>query len=208
MLKSVLIETQFLPSLEFYCAIAPFHQIEVEYFEHYVKQSYRNHTIINTANGPLKFVIPLSSKGNRTLIKDVKIDFSLSWMNNFWRTVESAYRKSPYFEHYAEDLRQALQKKQQFLVDLNLNLLELTLKWLEWDTKIMSSKEYNKTSPNHDLRNVILSKKPYGSRNFYKPIPYTQVFGSSFVENLSIVDLIFCRGPESGAIIGASRLNL
>jgi hypothetical protein len=208
MLKRVLIETQFLPSLEFFCALLEFDQIEIEHYEHYVKQSFRNHTIINTANGLHKLVVPLASKGNRTHIKDVKIDYSLNRMNNFWRTIESAYRKSPYYEHYAEDLQHELFKRKEFLVELNLDLLELSLKWLRWEKKIVASGEYNKTPIIPDLRNVLISKKPYGLRNFYKPVPYTQVFGTGFVENLSIMDLIFCKGPEAGGIIKASRLNL
>ena len=208
MLKSVLIETQFLPSLEFFCAISEFDQIEIEHYEHFVKQSNRNRTIINTANGLHKLVVPLASKRNRTRIKDVKIDYLLNWMNNFWRTIESAYRKSPYFEHYAEDLQSELFKGKEYLVELNLDLLKLCLKWLSWDKKITATKEYNKIPSTPDLRNVLLSKKPYDLRNFYRPAPYMQVFGTGFVENLSIMDLIFCKGPEAGGIIKASKLNL
>jgi hypothetical protein len=208
MLKTVLIETQFLPPLEFYCAVSNFDQIEIEYFEHYVKQSYRNHTIINTSNGSHKLVLPLTSKGNRTLIKDVKIDYTYGWLNNFWRTIESAYRKSPYFEHYADDVRQVIFKKPAYLVDLNNALLELSFKWLQWEKAILSTRSYNKIPSSHDFRNVLLSKKPYHSRKFYQAIAYTQVFGAGFVENLSIMDLIFCKGPESGGIIKASNLNL
>ena len=207
MVKSVLIETQFLPSLEFFCAVSEFDQIEIEYYEHYVKQSFRNHAIINTANGFHKLVIPLAEKGNRTVIKDVRIDYSLNWANNLWRTIESAYRKSPFYEHYSDDLHQKLFKKQNWLVELNLDLLQLCLKWLRWEKKIRATKEYNKITSSLDLRNVLLSKKPYSTRNFYKPVAYTQVFGRTFVENLSVLDLIFCKGPESGGIIEASNLN-
>lgn len=207
-MNSVLIETQFLPSIEFFCSIASYYAIEIEHYEHYVKQSYRNHTFLNTANGVQKLVVPLVSKGNRTLIKDVKIDYSSNWPVLFWRTIESAYRKSPYYEHYADDFRVELFKKPEYLIDLNLELLKLCFRWLQWEKQINSSLEYNKTPIIPDMRNMVLSKKPYTSRNFYKPVPYTQVFGSSFVNNLSIVDLIFCKGPEAGGIIRTSNLNL
>ena len=207
-MERVLIEPHFLPSLEFFCAISPFDNIELEYYEHYVKQSYRNHAIINTANGPHKLVVPLVSKGNRTLMKDLLIDYSQNWQNNFWRTLESAYRKSPFYEHFANDLRDALFKKDSYLVDLNFNLLQMCFTWLKWRKEITTTTGYNKTTTSCDLRNVLLSKKPYSSRKFYKPVLYTQVFGSAFVGNVSIVDLIFCKGTEAGGIIEASRLNL
>ena len=207
-MKRVLIETHFLPSLEFFCAVCTADQIDIEYHEHYVKQSYRNHAVVNTANGLHKLVVPLNHKGNRTLIKDVKIDYSQAWVNNFCRTIESAYRKSPYFEHYADDLLKQLSGKHVHLVDLNFHLLELCLKWLGWKKEIIATKTYNKTTATLDLRNVLLSKIPYSARFFYHPVPYTQVFGTGFTGNLSIIDLIFCKGPESPGIIETSRLNL
>jgi hypothetical protein len=207
-MRSVLIETKFLPSLEFFCAVMDFDSIELEYYEHYTKQSYRNHALINTANGLHKLVVPITHKGNHTFTKDVKIDYSQNWANNLWRTIESAYRKSPYYEHYSDDLHSQLFKNYSFLVDLNENLLKLCFRWLRLEKKIIPTEEYNKTTLSTDLRNVLLSKKSYSGRNLFKAVPYTQVFGSSFVENLSIVDLVFCKGPEAGGIIRASRVNL
>lgn len=203
-----LIETQFLPTLEFFCAIAKADEIVVEQYEHFVKQSYRNHTFINTANGIQKLVIPLSDKGNRILMKDVKLDTSKNWRNIHWRTLESAYRKAPYYEHYADELQAVLLGQQVFLVDLNYALLSMCLNWLGWQKKISASLSYQTTvADTIDLRNQLLSKKPYSERIFFRPKPYTQVFGSTFVENLSIVDLIFCKGPEAGGIIRTSSLN-
>ena len=207
-MERILIETQFLPSLEFFCAVSQADQIEIEYYEHYVKQSYRNHARICTANGVYKLVVPLVEKGNRTLIRDVKIDYSGNWQINFKRTIESAYRKSPYYEHYADELYDGLFFKPEFLVDLNANLLALCLKWLRWKKEIFHTNQYNKSSELRDFRNDVLSKKHYGLRNFYKAVPYTQVFGGPFVENLSIMDLIFCKGPEATNLIKASSLNL
>ncbi len=205
---NVLIETQFLPSLEFFCVIANTDEVQVEHFEHFVKQSYRNHTFINTANGIEKLTVPLTSKGNRTLIKDVKIDQTQQWKNNQWRTIESAYRNSPFYEHYAGDLNKVLFQNHLHLVDLNMALLTLCLKWLRWPKKLAATKSYQTSSEQFvDMRNVLLSKKPYNTRNFYNPVAYTQVFGNAFVENLSIADLIFCKGPEAGGILSAASMN-
>lgn len=201
----VLIETQFLPSLEFFSAIAQAEEIQVEGWEHFVKQSYRNHTFINTTHGVEKLTVPLGSKGNRTVIKDVTIDNSQNWKKNQWRTIESAYRKSPYYEHYADDLQQIIFSNHLYLIDLNFDLLSLCLQWLHWKPKLSITQSYQPYAVDClDLRNVLLSKKPYSTRKFYEPTKYTQVFGSNFVPNLSLLDLIFCCGPEATRILQSS----
>lgn len=207
-MNRIVIETQYLPSLEFFCAIQQADEIVIEHYEHFIKQSYRNHTFINTANGKEKLVIPLTGKGNRILIKDVRIDDTLNWRNTQWRTIESAYRKSPYYEHYVDELQKILFTRHNFLIDLNQAMLSMCLHWLGWQKKISATIAHNLTiADGADLRNVLLSKKPYNTRNFFRPVPYTQVFGKSFVDNASIVDLIFCKGPEAVSLIRASALN-
>jgi hypothetical protein len=67
-------------------------------------------------------------------------------------------------------------------------------------------------SPNGDiadLRNAVEVKKSHLTRKLYRAVPYTQVFGNSFVENLSLLDLLFCEGPNSLRLIrsSASLLN-
>lgn len=208
-MKPILIETQFLPSLEFFCAIQDTPEIQIEYHEHFVKQSFRNHTIINTANGIEKLTVPLTSKGNRTLIKDVKIDTSQNWRNNQWRTIQSAYRKSPYYEHYADDFNKILFTPQTFLVDLNSTILSLCLEMLHWERKTTATTAYQvQPMEQVDMRNIILSKRAFSTRSLYKPVSYPQVFGNKFRENLSLLDLIFCQGPMANSILSASSANL
>ena len=205
---TVLIETQYLPSIEFFCAVSEAAEIQIEVCEHFVKQSYRNHTFIKAANRIEKLTVPLTSKGNRVVIHDVKVDDSLNWRNNHWRTIESAYRKSPYYEHYVDDLHKIIFSDKIFLIDLNHALLNTCLRWLRWEKKISFTESYHKNSPYSDVRNTLLSKKSFTDRNYYRPMNYTQVFGKQFVPNLSLLDLIFCKGPQAVEIIRASSLNL
>jgi hypothetical protein len=207
-LKSALVELQYLPSLEYFCALQQFDTIELEGCEHYVKQSYRNRCYINTAQGVEMLIVPLTAKHGKTLIKDVRIDHSKKWQNNHWRTIESAYRKAPYFEYYFDDLRTILYRNHDFLFDLNLELLSFCLKSIRFDTTLSASVSYEKVPPPHifDLRSLINPKKPASERNLYKPVSYYQVFGSGFVENLSLIDLLFCEGPRAASLILASRI--
>ncbi len=202
-----LIELHYLPSLEYFCAIGHFDALELEKCEHYVKQSYRNRCYINTVQGVEMLIVPLTAKHGKTLTKDVRIDYSKKWQNNHWRTIESAYRKAPYFEYYSDDLRTILYRNHNFLFDLNFELLSFCLKSIRFKPTLSLSVCYEKvpSSPVFDLRSQINPKKPASDRNFYKPASYHQVFGSGFVENASLIDLLFCEGPRAASVILASR---
>jgi len=204
---TALIELHFLPSLEYFCAIQKFDQVVLEKHEHYVKQGYRNRCYINTSQGVGLLTVPLTEKHGKVFVKDVRIDYSTKWQNIHWRTLQSAYKNAPFFEHYEEELHRQISKDHQFLFDLNLSLLSFCLKSLKWDLKLSESVSYEKSCDPFikDLRSAIQAKKPYSERSYYKPAPYHQVFGNMFVPNLSLIDLLFCEGPNAGRLIKASQ---
>jgi len=204
---NLLIDLHYLPSLEYFSALVQFDEIEFESHEHYVKQSYRNRCYINTAHGVDMLIVPLTSKHGKTSIKDIRIDYSKKWQNNQWRTIESAYRNAPFFEYYSDELKTILYHKHEFLFDLNLELLSFCLKTIRFNPTLSVSVSYENVppSPLFDLRSKIIPKKPASGRNFYKPVPYNQVFGNGFAENLSLIDLLFCEGPGAASLLLASR---
>ncbi|MBL7871232.1 MAG: WbqC family protein [Cyclobacteriaceae bacterium] len=206
-MKTALIDLQYLPSLEYFCALQDYSTIQLEKHEHYVKQSYRNRCYINTAQGVDMLTVPLTNKHGKVPINEVKIDYSIKWQNNHWRAIESAYRKAPFFEYYSDDLKKIIYCNYIFLFDLNLALLSFCLKNISFQPQISVSVAYEKNpeAPYYDLRSLIQAKIPYSERSFYKPVPYNQVFGNHFADNLSLIDLLFCEGPRSGSLILASR---
>ncbi len=102
MVNSVLAESHFLPSLEYFCAILPFGQIILEGHEHFEKQTFRNRCYINTAQGKMMLTVPLKERHGKILTKDVQLESGNKWRNSHWRTIESAYRKAPYFDFYCD----------------------------------------------------------------------------------------------------------
>ncbi len=204
---TALIDLHFLPSLEYFCVLKKFDQVVLEKHEHYVKQGYRNRCYINTSQGVGLLTVPLTEKHGKVSIKDVRIDYSTKWQSIHWRTLVSAYKNAPFFEHYEDALHKQLRKEHKFLFDLNLSLLSFCLTSLKWDLKVSESVSYEKKSiPSVlDLRSAIQAKKPYSERPYYKPAPYLQVFGNMFVPNLSLIDLLFCEGPNAGRLIKASQ---
>lgn len=205
-MSSCLIELHYLPSVQYFASLARHKVVTIERHEYFVKQSYRSRCVINTSQGPQTLIVPLSGKSNpganghsKSLITEVSIDYSQKWLNNHWRSIQAGYAKAPFFEYYADALHAVLFKHYLHLYELNMSLLTLCLKWLKLEVQIQESLTYEKeTSLNEiDLRNAISAKNKGLIK--YEPCfkPYTQVFGNTFVNNLSIIDLIFCTGPQA-----------
>lgn len=205
-MKNLLIESQYLPSIAYFAPLYGSSEVVLEKHENYIKQTYRNRCHILTAQGPETLIIPLTSKHGKVCIKDIRIDYGQKWLNNHWRTIQSAYGKAPFFEYYGQDLEKVLFTKYEFLFDLNYDLLSMCLKWLRWNLTVRETLTYEKTVPANllDFRSMINPKKSELLNPFFHSVPYTQVFGNTFVANMSVVDLIFCEGPEASRIIQAS----
>lgn len=208
-MKTLLIDLHYLPSLEFFAAIQPYQKIIIERYGNYQKQTYQNRCYILGANNTQRLVVPLKGKNYQTKITDVKIDYQQKWLNEHWRGIYSSYGKAPYFEHFSQDLEKVLFRKHIHLYDLNVELLTLCLKIIGFNIQLTESERYetNTTGDIMDLRNVITPKQNWQTRQLYRPYPYIQVFGSNFVENLSIVDLIFCEGNRAMRVIRASAIT-
>ncbi len=203
-MPGVLIEAHFLPSIEYFCALSHYDTIVLEAHEHYVKQSYRNRCYILAAHGTERLTVPLTEKHGKVPLASVKIDYSYRWQTNTWRTIQSAYAKAPFFEHYQDDLHRVLFSGEPLLLDLNRRLLSMCLHWLHWKLEVTQSRTYDPNTDLEDLRGMISAKTDFSHRTFFRPVAYQQVFGKTFVPNLSILDLVCCTGPEAGRIIQAS----
>jgi len=207
--NTVLTEVHYLPCIAFFSALASCDEIVVEKYEHYEKQSYRNRCYILGPHRIETLIVPVTGKHGKALITDVRIDYSQKWLNNHWRTIRTGYGNAPFFEYYAPDLHDILFKKHVFLYDLDLELMAMGLRWLKKEATIKESEVYEATSGAGvtDLRVIINPKKEDGCNRIFKSTEYQQVFGSKFVPNLSIVDLIFNQGPGAWDIIKASALK-
>ena len=207
-LDSVLIELHYLPSLEYFASMYDAKELILEANETYQKQTNRNRCNILSSNKVDTLVIPVLG-GRNIPIKDVKIDYSQRWSNVHWRAISSAYGRSPFFEYYADYFQEIYEKKHETLFSLNLGLLTLCLKCLQIDLEIKFTENYSKELKNNqnDIRSHLLPQTGFFDRLYYRPIPYPQIFGKDFVANLSIIDLLFCEGPNARVILKQSRLH-
>jgi hypothetical protein len=207
---NVLIELHYLPCVDYFAAVTGGDEIVVERHENYLKQSYRNRCRLMTANGVASLTIPVLHNAGKTLITDLKVDHTQKWLNIHWRTIQSAYGNAPFYEYYSDDLHNLLFKKHEFLYDLNRDLLTLCLSWLKYPGRVRETLAYEKEPAGDfsDMRSLIHPKKAC-STTFHNHTPYSQVFGSMFVENLSLIDVIFCLGPDARRYLqeGKSGMN-
>lgn len=205
MKRVLLLESQYLPPLEYFCALIQFEEVRIEIMESFTKQTYRNRCRIMGPNGPQNLVIPVSHK-NR-LMSEVLINYQEKWWKEHWRSIETAYNKSPYMLYYGDELKEIYFSKPRFLHELNNNLLSFCLAKLSVDVNISRSKAFKKDYSEEyiiDLRGKIHPKLDFSELGIYKSVEYYQQFGKAFEPNLSILDLLMMGGPESIDIIKSS----
>jgi len=201
-----IIELHYFPSIPYIASWVFFDEMIIESKESYTKQTFRNRCQIKTANKVDDLIIPIQKGNSNIPIQEIRIDYNQSWIKNHWRAIQSAYGKAPFFEHFGDDIERILSNKPRFLFDLNLEILEYLLNILGINKKIIFSQKYEKEYPVliADLRSSIHPKHHSSKLSFYKVNEYTQVFGNQFIGDLSILDLIFCEGPDAINIIKRS----
>jgi len=204
MTNKAVIELHYLPCVAYFAAIAPLNEVKIEANESFQKQSYRNRCYINTAQGKERLTIPLIKANRHHPIQAVEIDYRKPWHVKQWRSIQSAYAKAPFFEFYEEQIWEVLHRQPKYLFELNQNLLTLCLSFLGLTIKVSHTDSYKPTLDHSftDFRGKINPKNPNGIIHAEK---YIQVFGTGFIENLSIIDLLFCEGPNASQIIKETK---
>lgn len=201
--SKALLATSFFAPIQYYAKLVEYPEIVIEKWEHYSKQSYRNRCNILGANGVLALSIPVVKATNKkVLTKDVKISYDTNWQKLHWKGIEAAYKSSPFYEYYIDDFERFFTQKWDCLLEFNNEIQTEILGILEIGPNIQFTDDFIEfgTSEFDDFREIIHPKaSKSGTDNAFSANKYTQVFGDKFgfIENLSILDLIFNMGPDS-----------
>jgi len=168
---------------------------QFEIHENFRKQTFRNRCYIQGANGKLRLSIPIEHDGSRQM-KDIKISSKSNWAKEHLKSLVSAYKSSPFFEFYEDELSAVYQHSDKFLIDFNFKSIEFIAQKLKLHIPINTTTAYSDETNSRDFRDFFHAKTKVNPEHF--PI-YTQVFSEKFdfMPDLSILDLLFNQGPNA-----------
>jgi len=173
-------------------------QSKIEIHETFPKQTHRNRTVIETANGAMTLSVPVTRKnGNHTATRDIAVSYAERWNFVHWRAIESAYNASPYFLYYRDEVESLLMRRYNYLIDLNEATMRLMYEKMKCEYLLEWTEDFEKDiPPEEDYKDRYSYKKRDGLPYME---PYSQVFHGKeeFDGNVSFLDLLFNLGPES-----------
>lgn len=178
-------------------------EVQWEVWDNYQKQTYRNRCLICTDQGVHRLTVPIKHVGGkegRQLYRDVKLDHSMSWQRQHWRGLQTAYRTSPYFEYFEDELEGLFEKQYSHLLDMNFDIMDVLARLIGFELPQLRTVKYDPELPtNNDARFLVNAKNAV----IIDIESYHQVFTDrhGFIPNVSVLDLIFNMGPESLAYL-------
>ncbi len=174
--------------------------VVIDLGEDYQKQSYRNRYYLYAASGRVPLSIPVSKPdGNHTPVHRVLLSDHEPWQRTHWRTLEAAYKKSPYYIHYADEVRRLVFASTDKLAVYNQHCFQGICELLEVSVSYSFSELYCQGEGAVDMRNTITPKQETPVARFLQTCFYHQVFEEKqgYLADLSLLDLLFNMGPEA-----------
>mgnify|MGYP001240687622 FL=1 len=190
----------------------------------FVKDRFDSRNQILTKNGKVWLTVPLKRPVFKKNLNDILISNENYWNLDHLNLIHDAYCNSRFFEMYWDSIKKILQKRWTKLIDLNMELIDYFISILEIETKTAFSsklkKSLNQSQRLLDICNHFdascyisgasgkeyLDEKIFNKsgieiiyENFQHPV-YNQLH-KPFVENLSILDLLFNEGDNSKKIL-------
>lgn len=188
--------TYFSPVAQ-YVAIAKAITVIFEVCDNFQKQTYRNRCYIYGANGRQLLNIPVLRANSKQPTQDVCIDYSEDWQQQHLRSIASAYNSSPFYEFFDRELEILYSSKDKYLLDFNLKCHEFIVEQVQLEQSncqktLKFEKEYLE---DEDYRFLVdaKSKQEFGFKAYHQV--FSEKYG--FLENLSILDLLFMEGGNT-----------
>ena len=173
----MILPTTYMGSTEWYRHfLANPSAVQIEVMESFPKQTYRTRCTITTPDGPLTLSVPVKRADSKQLTRDVEISYQQRWQHQHWIALVSAYKRTPYFDYYADSFRPFYEKETKFLVDLNEGLHEVIV-------RLMANREPG--AKNQEQRLITTTD--------WSGLDLEPCFGNG----QSILDILFEYGPES-----------
>lgn len=188
----VLLQPTYFPSISNFVALTKAEKIVFEVDDNFQKQTNRTRMYLYSPNGLQLLNVPVKhAKEGLKKTRDIKIENDFDWQKQHFKSLEAAYRSSPFFEYFEDELQPIFTKKHTFLIDLNFETIDFILKSMRQIPNYSKTLEYFKQPLQVDYRNLAEGKKDH-----FKFEIYPQVFQQKkgFLNNLSTLDLLFNEG--------------
>jgi WbqC-like protein family len=199
-------ELQYFPALTFFGGLYKELYVYLDIYEIYRKMSFRNRCFVAGSQGVISLSVPLREGRNQRLpMNEVLISDTENWRLRHFKSLESAYNRSPFFEYYKDELAAIYEQPVSKLADWNLLCLQWVIKKLDWNTEI----RFPETAIPYQAAGVDDRRDAVRPKNYMNwcPVKYKQVFEerTGFFPNMSVLDLLFNQGKEAGSSL--LRLN-
>lgn len=206
-MKTILLHPTYFPSIEQMAYMAQADKVIWEFEDNFQKQTYRNRTYIAHSGGKLLLNIPIQHvHGERQKTKDVLVVDDFPWQKQHFRSIQNAYRTSPFFEYYEDEIEPLFTKPVLNIIDLNINTINLICDLIGLDLVITKTTAYEENPDAVDLRFLASAKR----KSDFIPEPYIQVLEANhgFLPNLSILDLLFNEGTNTLTYLERQKLPI
>ena len=193
-MQPVTFEIQFFPCIYFFQILSN-QPVIIEKFETYQKRSLRNKCIIAHAQGTQILTVPLKKgKHEQQMITDVTIAYDEPWQKTHLAGIKTAYGSAPYFDHYFPRIEKLYACAGESLFQFNVDIIQYFISSLRLPA-LQYTASFNRPGEEDDKRGQVTP----ANYDVVKLPAYSQVFEDrlGYLPNLSILDLIFCRGPEA-----------
>jgi hypothetical protein len=205
-MSSLLAPLTYGGSITLWTYIAQVEHTILEKQDNYQKQTQRNRLYIHGANGKLMLSIPVKHLGyeGHQKYKDVLVDNSFPWQSQHWKSLQTAYRSSPYFEFYEDEFSALYVNKYTHLYSFNQAVFSTICLLIGLTARVRYTECYEQSSSHLDIRFLQQAKKKHPNT----PVTYTQVFSqkNGFIKNLSLLDLLFNEGPNTLSLLQKASL--
>lgn len=202
----VLLHPTYFPSMSHFVAMANADKIIFEMEDNFQKQTNRNRMYIYSPNGLQMLNIPVKhTNAAHQKTRDIQLETSFDWQKQHFKSLEAAYRNSPFFEFFEDDIRPIFEKKHTFLMDLNLQTIEIISKCLGLQLETQHTSEFMKETNYTDFRQLVNGKKDTSVFESY-PQVFEEKF--EFITNLSVLDVLFNEGRHAKTYLKAQQLPL
>ena len=216
----MVLPTTYLGSVEWYRRYFTNPQeVQIEVMESFPKQTYRNRCTISQAIGrkgdeaigkePLTLSVPVKRADSKQLTRDVEISYQQKWQHQHWIALVSAYKRTPYFDYYADFFRPFYEKETKFLVDFNEGLHEVIVGLVQNSVELGRIGQNGKDSV--ELGRIGQNGVELYSEGETTLRNTTQLYTTEwqgldlepcFGDGQSILDLLFEYGPETPVVLG------